>query len=131
MHASVSQLARKTFVREVMSPAVLCVTRDLGVVALTRLLLERGISGAPVVDERGHPIGVVSKTDLVGALEEDTTVGDVMMPVAFTLHDSDTLERAAQLMASEHVHRIPLVDDNGRVCGILTTFDLARWVAER
>jgi CBS domain-containing protein len=131
VHVVPSQLAKKTLIREIMTPAVLCVTRDLGVVALTRLLLERGISGAPVVDERGHPIGVVSKTDLVGRLEEDTIVADVMMPVAFTLRAVDTLERAAQLMAAEHVHRIPIIDDDGRVCGILTTFDVARWVAQK
>lgn len=128
MSAVVSTIAAATRLRDVMTPVVTCVTPDLSLDSLTELLLERGISGVPVVDEEGRPIGVVSKTDLVGRVATDRTVLDVMMPVAFSLHDTDTLERAAQLMAAEHVHRIPLVDDQGRVSGILTSFDLARWV---
>ena len=58
-------------VSEIMSSDVVCVQKDLSVEALTALLLERGFSGAPVVDENGHPIGLVSKTDLVRERQED------------------------------------------------------------
>lgn len=115
--------------RDVMTPVVTCVTPDLGLDELSQLLLAEGISGVPVIDEEGRPIGVVSKTDLVGLGPGAAIVADVMMPVAFTLRDTDTLQRAALLMATEHIHRLPLVDDHRRVSGIITTFDLARWVA--
>ena len=115
--------------REVMTPVVTCVTPDLGLDELRELLLAEGISGVPVIDEEGRPIGVVSKTDLVGLGPGAAIVADVMMPVAFTLRDTDTLQRAAQLMATEHVHRLPLVDEHRKVSGIITTFDLARWIA--
>jgi CBS domain-containing protein len=49
----------------IMTSDVVCVQKDLSVEALTALFLERGFSGAPVVDEDGLPIGFVSKTDLV------------------------------------------------------------------
>ncbi|MCC6751065.1 MAG: CBS domain-containing protein [Deltaproteobacteria bacterium] len=55
----------KTPISQIMSRDVLCVRKDLSVEALTALFLERSISGAPVVDERGRPIGVVSKTDIL------------------------------------------------------------------
>jgi CBS domain-containing protein len=115
--------------RDVMTPVVTCVTPDLGLDELRELLLAEGIGGVPVIDGEGRPIGVVSKTDLVGLAPGAAIVADVMMPVAFTLRDTDTLQRAALLMATEHVHRLPLIDEHRRICGIITTFDVARWVA--
>jgi len=147
----VANIAAATRIRDVMTPAVTCVTPDVSIESLTELLLERGISGVPVVDLSGRPIGIVSKSDVLResfiegeteALDQEfedgfhlitqagATVADVMMPIAFTLRATDTLDHAAKLMAAEHVHRIPLTDGDGRVCGIVTTFDLARWVAQ-
>ena len=58
-------------VSAIMTSDVICVQRDLSVEALTSLLLEGGFSGAPVVDDNGFPIGLVSKTDLVRERHED------------------------------------------------------------
>jgi len=55
----------------IMTSDVFCVQKDLSVEALTTLLLERGFSGTPVVDENGRPIGLVSKTDLVRERRDD------------------------------------------------------------
>ncbi len=52
-------------VSSVMTSHVVCVSPELSLDALTLMMLERGISGAPVVDEKGKPLGVVSKTDLL------------------------------------------------------------------
>lgn len=57
--------AEKTPISEVMSTHPVCVPPDLGVEALTTLFLERGISGAPVVDSAGRTLGIVSKTDVL------------------------------------------------------------------
>lgn len=54
-------------VREIMSTRVVVVRPDLSVESLLGIFIERGISGAPVVDEVGRPIGMVSKTDLLSA----------------------------------------------------------------
>ncbi|MBK8480860.1 MAG: CBS domain-containing protein [Proteobacteria bacterium] len=55
----------RTPVAQVMTQDVVCVTEDLDIGELTRLLLSRNISGVPVVDAQGNPVGVVSKTDLL------------------------------------------------------------------
>jgi CBS domain-containing protein len=57
--------ADRTPVSEVMTANVLCVREDVSVATLMATLLERGISGVPVVDASGFPVGLVSKTDLV------------------------------------------------------------------
>jgi len=142
--------AERTPVAAAMTGDVVCVREDVSIEALTALFLERGISGAPVVDADGFPVGVVSKTDVVRERYENGdsvdaeyevpdgfhpgpiargTVGDIMTPLAFTLNEYSPLSRAAALMSCEGVHRIPVVSDDGRVVGILSSLDVMRWVA--
>jgi CBS domain-containing protein len=145
-------LGDREAIADVMSRDVICVTRDVSIESLAALFLERGISAAPVVDGEGLPIGMVSKTDLVREQWErgDTselsatdevhdgmhvaavaraTVGEIMMSVAFTLCEDEPLSRAAAIMATEHVHHLPIVDAEGKVVGILSSLDFVRWVA--
>ncbi len=62
-----------TPVSAVMTTDVFAVRADVGLEALTDVLLERGIGGAPVVDGEGRPVGVISKTDL---LDQRFVAGD-------------------------------------------------------
>lgn len=72
--AEMKSLADRVPVSEIMTKDVVCVTDDLSLGELTRVFLDRGISGVPVVDALGRAIGVVSKTDLVRqAYEEPAT----------------------------------------------------------
>lgn len=153
--------ASETPISEVMTSEVICVSPDLAVEALTAMFLERNISGAPVVDGTGHPIGVVSKTDLVREHQDAgddqeteklvirrqgyevelgpgfhaeritrSTVGEIMMPIAFTLPETASVSRASALMALEGVHRLPVVSEEGKVVGILSAMDILRWLAQ-
>lgn len=146
-------------VAAIMTRTVYCVRPEVGVDVLARLFLDHGVSGFPVVDEAGRPIGVVTKTDLLRHLHvrgadvpplpaddeavlarlgggvyqlvlDDTTVRDLMMPVVFAIAHDQPVARAAALMADERVHRLPVLDDHGGVCGILSSLDIARWVAD-
>ncbi len=148
--------AGRTPVSAAMTRVVVCVEPSLSLEALVVLLLERGIGGAPVVDAHGRTVGMVSKTDLLrerNAATAETatvqsgereielgpgfhveqimsgTVADVMTPVAFTITEETTIARAAALMAYEGIHRLPVVDANRQVVGILTTLDVMRWIA--
>jgi CBS domain-containing protein len=128
--------ADTTSVQAIMTRDVVCVTPSLSLDALTTLLVDRGFGGVPVVDAEGYPVGVVSKTDLVRASREleahdreTSTVGDVMMPIAFTLTEQATVATVAALMTCEGVHRMPVVDDAGHVVGIVSSLDLVRWIA--
>ncbi|HYU14696.1 MAG TPA: CBS domain-containing protein [Candidatus Acidoferrum sp.] len=121
--------ADRTPLSEVMTRHVVCVLPDLDLGDLMELFLERNIGGAPVVDQDGRPIGVVSRTDLLGSFKAGT-VADVMVPMAFVLPESATLSQAAALMAFEGVHRIPVVSSEGRVVGIVSALDVARWLAQ-
>lgn len=122
-----------TPVREIMTLGAHCVTADVPLEAVRALFVEENISGAPVVDERGRPIGVVSKTDLVRAAPEaaaHVVVRDVMTPLCFTLAEKTPLGHAAALMAYEGIHRAPVLDSTGQVAGMLSSFDVLRFLAE-
>jgi CBS domain-containing protein len=158
-HRILPSAADRIAIGSVMSRNVTCVTADVSIEAVTALFLERCFGAAPVVDEEGYPMGVISKTDLVrrhfeegetaeashssdGRSEREqlgdgmhltdlasSVVGDVMARLAFTLVEDEPLSRAAAIMATEGVHHLPIVDLDGRVVGILSSLDLARWVA--
>lgn len=142
-----------TPVARVMTHDMVAVTRDLSLPALMTLFLERHISGAPVVDEDGRIVGMVSKSDLVRAQLEDeekresidkdawgpmrslevspeVVVSDIMTPLAFAVTERASVAQAAALMAYEGIHHVPVVDDDGAPVGILSSLDVMRFLAE-
>jgi CBS domain-containing protein len=123
-------LADRIAIADVMSRDVACVRDDVSVESLGALLRDRAIGAVPVVDEAGFPIGLVSKTDLLRERwPDEATVEDVMTPLAYTLREDDPLSRAAAFMVVERVHHLPIVAADGRVVGMLSSLDFARWVA--
>jgi CBS-domain-containing membrane protein len=135
--------ADRTPISEIMTPYVVCVSPGLDLDALGSLFVEVGISGAPVMDDRGQMIGVVSKTDLIRALRTRSgsdgaslanggvRVGDIMMPITFCLHRCEPVAKAAALMAFEGVHRVPVVDEDGHIVGVVCPLDVLRWLARQ
>lgn len=140
----------RTPVREVMERNIVCVRRDVTVETIAALLLEWGADGVPVVDEDGHPIGMISWTDLLrehieaapppaepgeAGVDEHAavapappTAGDVMTPLVFSVVEGTELSRAAALMSAEGFQQLPVVMGDGSIAGLLSTRDVARWV---
>jgi CBS domain-containing protein len=129
-------------IREAMTTDVTTVPADLPVRAVAAMLIERRISGAPVVDRRQHVVGVVSECDLVGFLADPTgevarwprlrwrrrrspTARDVMSTPAVTIGPRRSVAHAATVMIARDIGRLPVVED-GRLVGILTRADLVR-----
>jgi predicted transcriptional regulator len=120
-------------VSEIMTRDVIAVRAELGMEALEELFLSKGISGAPVIDAAGKPIGVVSKTDLLQSTKtpagKKPNVGDLMMRTAFCVGENESIAKAAGLMAFEGVHRVPVVGKRGMVTGLISPLDIMRWLA--
>ncbi len=57
------------------------------------------------------------------------TVADVMTTSALAVRPSTPIRDTAELMIKHRIHRVPVVDQHAKLVGIVTTFDLARWVA--
>lgn len=121
---------------EVMSHGQLTVKGDAGVNRLRALFLDRGLAAAPVVDDEGKLIGMVSEHDIVRCQTErrengaaKVTVAEIMTPVAHSLPEHAPLAFAFGLLAASGLREAPVVKDDGRVVGTITSTDLLRWVA--
>ena len=135
-------------VKDVMTSRVVSVTRGASFRAMAAALREYRVSAFPVLDDDGKVIGVVSEADMLvkEALDSEpdgmpgmiagllrrkehekargTTAGDLMTSPAVTVRPDDTLERAARLMYTRKVKRLPVVDANGHLVGIIGRADL-------
>jgi CBS-domain-containing membrane protein len=122
-------LADRIPVSHIMTRDVVCARPDLGVPALTKLLVDHHIGCVPIVDERGRPRGIVTKLDLVERTWPGLTAADVMMPLAITLDVHATIAHAAAVMSLEDFHHVMVVSSDGCLCGVVSTMDICRWLA--
>ena len=144
--------------RDVMTKDVLTFPPEMPCRRAAKLLLERGVSAAPVVDPSGAPIGMVSENDLlmgeIGGrvrwsrwlelLAEgedqaqellnylktyDRPVREVMVSPVITVADDTSVEAIARVLQDRHIKRVPVLRD-GRIVGIVSRADLVRALAK-
>ncbi|MET8978014.1 CBS domain-containing protein [Streptomyces sp. NPDC004539] len=134
-------------VGSVMTADVVHAVRDTPFKEVARLLARHRISGLPVVDGDDKVVGVVSETDLLARHTAPAasgparltrvgrrragkagarTAGQLMSEPPVTVHAEDTIAEAARTMAERRVERLPVVDVEDRLVGIVTRGDLLR-----
>lgn len=88
-------------------------------------ILALGITGAPVIGADGKPVGVVSFRDLVGRAA-GATVEERMTRPALSAREDDTIDDVARRLAESGVHRLVVVDAEGRAAGVVSALDVIR-----
>jgi CBS-domain-containing membrane protein len=135
-------------VSDVMNRTVVCVRAEQSMAEAAEVLLRHEVSGAPVVDAAGRCVGILSATDFVrresqlARREEQRSSPPGGVPVALreppeaqqvrsymtsavqTVSPRQFLVEAARMMCAEHVHRLPVLDEQGHPVGILTSLDI-------
>jgi CBS domain-containing protein len=139
-------------VRDVMTTTVVTATPDTPFPDLVDRLLHHGVSGLPVVDDRGHLVGIVTEADLVSkeaygghrrrVLElladlvaggetrwaikgKGRTAAQVMSREVETARPGEDIRSAARRLLEHRLKRLPVVDD-GMLVGIVSRTDLLR-----
>ncbi|MFF0560085.1 CBS domain-containing protein [Streptomyces sp. NPDC020472] len=125
---------RHRSVADLMTPTAVAVQRGTSFKEIARLLDEYGITAVPVVDEENRPVGVVSEADLLRrhtAKDGPSTAEAMMSSPAVTARPSWTAVEAARLMERHRVKRLPVVDADGRLIGVLSRSDLLQLFLRR
>jgi CBS domain-containing protein len=127
-------------VGEVMHHGVLTCRRDTPIQDVARNMSENDVSALVVVNDDGHMIGLISRTDLVNArLYEQywkhwrgLTAGHIMVTDVVAVRREDTMQHASKLMMERRIHRVVVVDEAGEghtPVGVLSVTDLVRDIA--
>lgn len=135
-------------VRDVMTSPVLSVSKDTPFEEIAAALRQHRVSAFPVLDEDSRVIGVVSESDLLAKLAlgigdegmpgmitgilrwqqlqkaHAITAADLMTSPACTVSPADTVEQAARIMYLRNVKRLPVVDADGQLAGIVSRTDV-------
>ncbi len=141
---------------QIMTKKVITVSPGDAVEQVARLLLEHQVSGLPVVDEENRIVGIISEGDLVIREKEvkapafsevlggviflesqkrffeelkktiALTVGELMSRKVYTVNEETSLEQIATLMTKKEVNRVPVVNADNRLVGIVTRQDIIR-----
>ncbi len=146
-------------VADVMTPNPITVNPRTALPEAIKKLAENKISGLPVVDEAGKIVGVISETDLMwqetgvdpppyimfldsviylqnpARYEKEIhkalgqTVAEVMSDKPITIKSDRPVREAAHLMNEKKIRRLPVVDQEGNLIGIITQGDIIRMMA--
>lgn len=91
------------------------------------MMAEYHIGGIPVVDEDNHLVGIVTNRDLRFERHLDKTVDDVMTKENLVTTDQQTdLSAAAQILQENKIEKLPVVDKEGRLVGLITYKDITK-----
>ena len=138
---------------DLMAPNPISIRVEAEVAEVRLLFTGKGIAAAPVIDEAGRPIGVVSRSDLLvyqhehekskagepeyffAATDESEgkagpagkcTVADLMTPAIFAVSLDTPVQRVVSDMVGLRVHRLFVVDDDGVLVGVISTMDVLK-----
>lgn len=124
---------------DVCNREVVFVNREVTVQAACKLMRHYHVGSLVVVDEvngKRVPLGIVTDRDIVveiNAMDLDgkvITAGDIMSPELVTAQESLGPQEAIELMRFKGVRRLPIVDEEGRLVGIVTIDDLLAVLAD-
>jgi CBS domain-containing protein len=119
--------------QEIMTMNPECCVADDKVYKIAQQMQNEDVGALPVVEnlENKKLIGIITDRDLairvVGAGRDsaETRVGEVMTPNPLFCHPTDDLDATLEIMASHQIRRIPCVDENWQVIGIIAQADIA------
>ncbi len=143
-------------IKDVMTKKVITVTTEDSVEECARLLHKHNISGLPVMDKEDRVAGIVTEGDLIrrasrikapGYLEilggliylgspgkfvdelqraMSLEAGRLMTKGLISIKPDDTMEKAATLMVEKEINRLPVIDENQKLVGIVSRRDIMK-----
>ncbi len=119
-------------VQEIMAKDVWACRPDESLAAAAKIMWDRDVGTVPVVAADGKLVGILTDRDicmsayLTGALLGSIPASHAMSSKVFCARPGQTIESAEELMRSKQVHRLPVLDEAGKLVGMVSLSDLAR-----
>lgn len=115
--------------RDIMTSDVRTATRATPLRDVARLMRDGDMGSVPVVED-GKLVGIVTDRDIVvrsvaEGRDASSPVGEAMTTEIFSVRPDDFVFEAIRLMGDKQVRRVPVVDENGRLTGIIAIADIA------
>jgi CBS domain-containing protein len=144
--------------KDIMNKDVISVSPDMTIEALGRLLMEKGISGAPVMDSGGRLVGIVTDNDLISrdkrlhiptvirlfdaliplessnVIEKEikrisaSVVSDICVADVVTIGEDTPIDEIATIMSERKIHLLPVLS-SGKVVGIVGKHEVIKGIA--
>ena len=121
------ELAYELRIQEVMTEDVFCLEPEMKMETALDIFQNERFSGAPVVKD-GHLLGILSIEDLIRALREnnmDVAVQEYMTTNLVTVRKLDPVVEALKTFSQTNFGRLPVIDENGTLVGIITKGDIS------
>jgi CBS domain-containing protein len=116
-------------IKELMHEGVEAVSPDTSIAVVAKTMRDKDIGAVPVLQD-GELVGIITDRDLaVRALANGQdltklTARNVMTTGVASCQESDDADQAVQLMESKHIRRLPVIDENRRMVGMVSLGDL-------
>ena len=126
MITRVEELGYELEISQVMTTNVVTFSPDMTMLEALNLIQHHRISGAPVI-MNGEVVGIISTEDLIRALRDgriDRKVSDYMSKNLITAKATDKVVEALRIFAKKNVGRLPILDENNKLVGLLTKGDI-------
>jgi len=114
-------------VKEVMTRNVITFREDTSLDEVAATLLEKRITGAPVVSGEGHVVGIISETDVFS--KKGKVARDIMSQRVISGNEETGIDEAARLLIGERIRRVPVIR-GGKMVGLLSRSDVLEFFAK-
>ena len=111
-----------TKVKEVMTPEVISLPVPNTRRAALKLFVKHPISGIPIVRDDGSLIGIITRKNIFDHPNEEQ-LAMIMVRAPVTIRDSDTVADAARIMSEKNIHRLPVLNKDEKLVGIVSPID--------
>src|SRR5512140_1865699 len=126
MEQQVQQIARVKKAESFVVDEPITLTTEHRIGDARRLVEETGTGGIVIVDKMKHIVGIVTTRDLLFEQNNSKPIAEVMQRQVFTAPLNTTLEQAEKILHEHRIEKLPLVDEQGRLVGLITLKDIMK-----
>ncbi len=135
---------KSIIVSRIMTPNVITINEKQTLREGSKFMYQHNIGGLIVLRDTSHneaaevdkPIGIITERDIArlvafsSNLSTDTLISEVMSKPLITISQNSSIKEATDLMQQNNIRRLPILDNKGKLVGIITAKDILRLIME-